>query len=368
MKNTSIFSLANAVLVSALAAGAMLGTAAAQQPANTNELSAMLLTADNKRQRGFVQNSNENGVLFSLVQGAPGKGYRWDTEAKAVAFDDADEIMREARAAFLQGNYESAAEQFATIADQYVIAAYVPSNFATEARYYHIESLRLLGRWDEIAPVLDTPTAVTIPTKLSEYYQPQFKMNQLWAALGAGNLDPVKAEIQSRQIPQTGAAKLLNSPAYTQMPTRELVQVTFMNAKVNEAAGELDKALADYYRTFSFTYASDRTLADLSMQAALAIQAKNPALQEEEPSPAILRQMQSLAFLYKNAFNQGAIDSAYEAFAVKPDLPKPPPTKKEEGAEKAGDGDAAAAEPATGGEKKGEPAKTEPKPDGEKKE
>lgn len=333
-------SFPKALLVAALAVSAVAGTAKAQQ-SNSNELSAMLLMADGKRQRGFVQNSNENGVLFSLVQGAPGTGYRWETQAVAVAFDDSDEIMREARAAFLQGQYDAAAEQFSQIADQYVIAAYVPNNFATEARYYHIESLRLTGRWGEIAAALETPTAKTIPTKLTEFYQPQFKMNQLWSALGSGNLDPVKAEIESRQVPQTGSAKLLNSPAYREMPIRELVQITFMNAKVNEAAGETDKALADYYRTFSFTYGNDPVMADLSLKGALAIQSQNPAVQGEEPNPTALRQIQSLAFLYKNAFAKGSIDSAYEAFAVKPDLPKPPPPKeKEEGAAEEGAADA----------------------------
>ncbi|MCB1232417.1 MAG: hypothetical protein KDN19_19370, partial [Verrucomicrobiae bacterium] len=200
------------------------------QQQKSNELSAMILLKNNQRQRGFVQNSNDNGLLFSLVEGTPGKGMRWDTEVVAVAFDDADEIMREARAAFLQRNYDAAAEQFAAIADRWVIAAYAPNNFATEARYYHIESLRLLGRWEEIAAALETPTATTIPTKLSEFYQPQFKLNKLWAALGSGNLDPVKSEVDSRQIPQTGSAKLLNSPAYREMPMRELVQITFMGA------------------------------------------------------------------------------------------------------------------------------------------
>ncbi len=303
------------------------------QQAQSNELGAMILLADGKRQRGFVQNSNENGVLFSLVEGAPGEGKRWGTDVVAVAFDDADEIMREPRAAFLQRDYTAAAEQFGKIADRWVIAAYAPNNFATEARYYQLESLRLLGRWAEMAPLLETPTAVTIPTKLTEFYQPQHRLNQLWAQLGAGNLEPVKAEIEARQIPQTGSAKLLPSPAYQVMPLRELVQITFLNAKVAEAEGKPELALADYYRTFSLTFGGDSQLLLESMKAALAIQGANPALQDPETvNVNTLRQMQSLAYVYKNSFAQGEIDSAFAAFAVKPDLPKPPAPKQAEAA------------------------------------
>lgn len=308
-------------------------TVRAQQP-QSKELGAMILLKDGKRQRGFVQNTNANGLLFSLVEGAPGDGKRWDTEVVAVAFDDADEIMREPRAAFLQRNYTAAAEQFGKIADTWPIAAYAPNNFATEARHYQLESLRLLGRWEEMAPLMDTPTAVTIPTKLTDYYRPQHLLNQLWAQLGAGNLEPVKAEIESRQIPQTGSAKLLPSPAYREMPLRELVQITFMSAKVAEADGKPELALADYYRTFSLTFGSDTHLVRESMRAALAIQGANPALQEPETANVnTLRQMQSLAYAYKVAFAQGDIDSAFEKFAVKPDLPKPPAPKKEAEAE-----------------------------------
>ena len=62
----------------------------------------------------------------------------------------------------------------------------------------------------------------------------------------------------------------------------------------------------------------------------MAIQAKNPAFQEEEikNTPA-LRQMQSLAYLYKHAFGAGEIDSAFSSFAVRPELPKPPAPKEE---------------------------------------
>lgn len=308
----------------------------AQQPAAAPqakpELGAMILMADGKRQRGFVQDSNERGLLFTLVERSPGTGYAWDTQVKAVAFDEADEIMREARASFAQGQYETAAKQLGTIADIYANVAWVPNSFATEARYYQIESLRLLGRWQEMGPLLQTPAALAIPTRLPEFFQRQFKLNQLWAQLGAGQLEGLKAAVASLEKPVVGQAKLLPSPSLQELPLRELVQITFFRAKLNEAAGNLDQALADYYRTFSLTFGNQKLLSDLSMKSAMAIQARQPAV-AEGTSPVALRQMQSLAYLYRNAFSGGEIEAAYEKFAVKPELPKAPAPKKEEGAE-----------------------------------
>ncbi|MCB1062811.1 MAG: hypothetical protein KDN20_07815 [Verrucomicrobiae bacterium] len=324
------------------------------QQAQVKELSAMILMKDNSRQRGFVQNSNEKGLLFSLVEGAPGSGKAWDTEVVAVAFDDADEIMREARAAYNQGAFDTAATEFGKIADAYVIAAYVPNSFVAEARYYQMESLRRLGRWAEISPLMTTPAALAIPTRLPEFYQPQHKLNALWGQLGAGQLEGVKAEVEARTVPQTGSSKLLPSPAFQKMPLRELVQITFMRAKLNEADNLPDLALADYYRTFSLTFANDGVLALQAMQGALAIQAKNPALQDEEArkGTVALRQIESLAYLYKNAFAKGQVDAALAPFAVKPELPKPPAPKE---AEAPADG-AAAPAAADAKEKKEEPA------------
>ncbi|MCB1079379.1 MAG: hypothetical protein KDM64_16290, partial [Verrucomicrobiae bacterium] len=275
------------------------GHSEAQQPGVAKpkpEMGAMILMADGRRQRGFVQDTNDKGLLFTLVEGAPGTGYAWDTQVKAVAFDETDEIMREARAAYQQGLFEVAEKLLGNVADTYYNVAWVPNSFAAEARYYQIEALRQLGRWKEIGPLLETPTAKAIPTRLPEFFQAQFKMDQLWAQFGADQMDAIKAAVEAVQLPVVGQAKLLPSPSFKEMPLRDLVQYTFFRAKLNETAGNLDQALADYYRTFSLTFGNQKLLRDLSMKAALSIQARNPALQKEGgASPMVLRQIQSLA-------------------------------------------------------------------------
>jgi hypothetical protein len=340
------FTTISLALAGALAGLAGMGIARSQQPGAQQakpELGAMILMADGKRQRGFVQDSNDKGLLFTLVEGAPGTGYAWDTQVKAVAFDESDEIMREARAAYSQGKYDVAVQLLGTVADRYANVAWVPNSFAAESRYYQIESLRQLGRWEEIGALLQTPAALAIPTRLPEFFQRQFKLNLLWAQLGAGQLDGVKTAVAALEKPVVGQAKLLPSPSFQEMPLRELIQITYFRAKLNEAAGNLDQALADYYRTFSLTFSNQKLLADLSMKAALSIQARNPAV-VEKTNPMLLRQIQSLAYLYQNSFGKGEIDQAFAAFAVKPEMPKPPAPKKEEA--KPADGAPAPAAPA----------------------
>ncbi|MCP5539737.1 MAG: hypothetical protein H7A53_01055 [Akkermansiaceae bacterium] len=315
------------------AGGLFEGTARAQQAAGKRypELGAMVLMADGKRMRGFVQQSNANGLLFTLVEGSPGTGYAWKTQAVAVAFDEENDIMADARAAWLKGDYQAAADAFGQVAENYANIAYVPENFATEARYYQIEAMRHLGKWAEMGPLMQTPTGATIETHLPEFFRKQHQLNKLWASLGAGDLEPAKAEVSSREKPVIGNAKLLPAPSFVKMPQRELVQIAFMRAKINEAEGKTQQALEDYYRVFTMGYAYEREVANQSMKAALTIQSKDPKLAEDKKN-STLWAIQSLAYLYKNAFGAGQIDPGLEKFAVIPELPTVKAPAKKEGA------------------------------------
>jgi tetratricopeptide (TPR) repeat protein len=350
--------------------GAPGAPAAPAVPQAKIEMGAMVYLTTGQPQRGFVQDTNQQGILYSLVERAPGQMVPW-ASVRGVIFEESDEVMREARAAFTQGQLDIAVDAMGAIADRYANMAWIPNSFATEARYYQLEALRQLGRWAEMAPLLQTPTAQAIPTKLSAYYQPQFKLNLLWAQYGAGQGEGIKAAVSALEQPVTGQAKLLPTPSFKEMPLRELVQITFFRAKMYESAGKLDQALADYYRVFSLSFGNSAHLGVEAMKSALAIQAKDPGVAAGKPTP--LRQIQSLAYYFKTAIGQGQIDPALQSFAVKPAIPRPAPPKEEpkpaEGAPAAAPG-APAAPPAKAGEapkaatpapaKAAEPAKETP--------
>lgn len=313
------------------------GPAKAQQPQGQPQkpqLEGMVLMGDNTRKRGFIRDTNKDGILFSTSEfGQPdpyywmGKGGGPGQSVQAVAFDTGNDIMRDARASFGQGNYEEAVSQFGKIADGYANMAWVPDGFAAEARYYHIESLRLLNRFGEIAPLLATPTGQAIGAQLGEFYQSQHALNEIWAKVGAEDWTGVKAAVAAYEVPPVGNQEMLSVPVFKKLPSREMVQLAFMRAKVFESEGEEVKALEDYYRTFTLTFGNNSDLAMPAMEAAMAIHHKNPRLGDEKYKNALI-QMQSMAYLYKNAFGNGEISSEYAQYAVKPDLPKPKVVEK----------------------------------------
>lgn len=355
-----VFPLASAITALAqqppVAPGGVPGAPAAPAvPQAKIEMGAMIYLVNGQPQRGFVQDTNQQGILYSLVERAPGQVVPW-ASVRGVIFEESDEVMREARAAFTQGQLDIAVDAMGAIADRYANMAWIPNSFATEARYYQLESLRQLGRWKEMAPLLQTPTAQAIPTKLSAYYQSQHKLNLLWAQYGAGQGEGIKAAVAALEKPVIGQAKLLPTPSFQEMPLRELAQITFFRAKMYEGAGKLDQALADYYRVFSISFGNAGQLGDEAMKSALAIQAKDPGVAAAKPIP--LRQIQSLAYFYKSAIGQGQIDPALQSFAVKPVIPKAAPPKEEPKPAEAAPA-APAATPAKGTEtpKAGEPAK-----------
>jgi len=337
------------------------------------ELEGMLLMADDRRQRGFIQDTTKEGILFALTERGPGNGYYWDTQVKAVAFDNTNDIMRDARAAYSQGNYEEAATKFAQIADSYANMAWVPGSFAAEARYYHIDSLRKLGRFKEIGPLLQTPTAEAIESRLGDFYQSQHQLNKVWGQFGAEEWDAVKTAVEGRQMPQVGNEEMLPTPVFQKMPSREMVQWAFMRAKLYANADEPKKALDDYYQVFTLTFGNNRELAIPAMEAVMEIHKADPYVDHEQ-NKTVLRQMQSMAFVYKHAFASGQIPPQFAEFAVKPDLPKRPVIQEEEGeeippAEPKKMEEAEDEKPADAGDDKAAPAddaddaKPEPEPD-----
>ena len=303
--------------------------------------------------QGFIQGSNAQGVIFSTVSGQPGKlvpfaNIRGDGLDKLIRTDMRAEALADGRALFAERKYREAASAFGKVADAFGILLAIPQNFAAEARFFQIESLRRAGAFAELGALLETPAGKIISTHLGENYQRAHIFQKLWALYGAKKMDALKAELDGYQTPQTGDAKLLQTPNFKpELPTSEIAQLAFMRAKIYEGEGDQNRALEDYYRVFSLTYANDPFLAKQSMGAAMVIQKKNPNLNDEK-NKAALREMQGLAYMFSKHYGASSMPAAFKDFAVKPKMPKAlPPPKKE------GEGEAAAAE-GEEGEKKTE--------------
>jgi tetratricopeptide (TPR) repeat protein len=332
--------------------------------AQVRETPATLALVEGGNPQGYVQGTNEQGVLFATSPGGqaqlgPYARIRGEGLQKLIRFEERAELLGTPRALFSAGQYNEAAEAYGKVARDYAIILSGPQNFASEALFYQIESLKRAGQYAALAPLVNSPAAATILTKLSESYKRPFELQKLWAFLGQNDFAGLKAALEPYQEPQTGDAKLLKSPNFVKLPPTEISQIAFLRAKVYESEGAKDKALEDYYRSFTLAYGNDILLSKLSMGGAMLIQKDDPRLAEKNPNA--LNQMQSIAYFFGRRFGKESMPAQFQAFAVKPVLPKQAPSapKKEETPAEGGAKPAGAAQPADGakpadGKNKGE--------------
>ncbi len=356
MNKTAIFT--------AIFIGLSLGQADLFGQAVANTPATIMLT-NGARPQGVIKGSNAQGIMFATGSAQQAKlipysQIKGEGIEKLIRIGVRGEALGNARALFVAGKYRDAAVEFGKVSDAYAILLAIPQNFAVEARFFQIESLRRAGAFPEIGPLLETPAGKAIPTLLGKSYQRPHVFHKLWALYGEQKMDELKKALEVYQLPVTGAAKLLREPNFQRdLPTSELVQIAFLRAKLYAAANEKQKALDDYYRVFTLTYGNDSFLAKQAMGAAMVIQ--KDAL-GENPDKMALHQMQSIAFLFSK--NYGAMPASFKEFAVRPDLPRIVAPKKKE--EKKAEEKPKAAEPKKAGKKSEGEAGDKKKP-GEKK-
>ncbi len=293
--------------------------------AQVRETPAVLALADGGNPQGYVQGANEQGLLWATTPGGaaqvlPYERIRGEGLDKVIRFSDRPQVLASPRALFSSGQYAEAAEGFGAVARDYGIILNAPQNFATEALFYQIESLKRAGQYSALAPLVESPAAATIVTKLGPAYQRAFELQKIWALFGKNDLVALKTALDAYQEPVLGAEKLLKAPNFKPMPLKEVAQLAFLRAKIFESEGEKDKALEDYYRTFTLAFGNDVLLAKLAMGAAMVLQKDDPRIAAEEKGA--LNQMRSIAYLYSLRFGKDSMPTEFQGFAVKPEVPR----------------------------------------------
>ncbi len=351
-----------------LVLGLCLGLCAEADAAATK---VTLSKTDGVRETGFIQDSNKNQILFAYT--AQGKGTAVNrATVKSIFFQEESNLMGRGRQAFLQGAYEAAAKIFGKVATDYKGIAALKGNFASEARFFQMECLRRLGKYEELAALLETKSGKTIKATQDKLFGEQIQLMKMWAAYSAGKWDVVKAGLRFYEVPQVGGATTLPAPVFKKMSKASMIQLAFIRGKMYEQEKKPRLALEDYYRAFTITYGNEPSLANQAMLAALAIEAADPKVKEIKGS---LWQIQGLAYYYKNGVGGGEIPAEYSEYAVLPDIPvvqaaavKEEAKKKKE-SENAAKMSAAVADRKAADEKKAKEAggKKEVKAEGEKK-
>ncbi|MFK5923747.1 MAG: hypothetical protein QM496_16335 [Verrucomicrobiota bacterium] len=294
-----------------------------------------MMKTDGNRETGFIQDSNNKQILFAYT--AQGKGTAINrTAVKTIFFQEESNLMGRGRQAFTQGAYDAAAKIFGKVATDYEGISALKDNFASEARFFQMESLRRLGKYEELGALLATKSGKTISTTQDKLFAEKVQLMKMWAAFSANKWDVVKAGLKFYEVPQVGDAKMLPAPVFKKMPKPTMIQLSFIRGKMYEQEKKLGLALEDYYRAFTITYGNSPALANEAMLAALAIEAADPKLKELKGK---LWQMQGLAYYYKNGVGGGEIPAEYAAYAVLPDIPvvQAAEVKKEEKEKKEGE-------------------------------
>ncbi len=276
--------------------------------------------------QGYIQNANEQGVLFATASGGAGQllpysRIRGEGLDKLIRYEERTEVLGTPRALFAAGKYVEAAAAFGKVATDYAILHAAPQNFASEALFYQMESLRRAGQYAGLADLVKRPGAATINRVLVDSYKRPYALIQLWALFGAEDTAGLKEALAAYQEPVTGQGELLPAPNFKKMPANEMAQVAFLRAKVYESEGAKDKALQDYYRSFTLANGNDVLLSKLAMGAAMLIQKEDPLLAAGN-SKALTR-MQSIAFVFSRRFGKDSMPAEFQEFAVRPDIPRP---------------------------------------------
>jgi len=327
--------------------------------AQVRETAATIGLTQGGNPQGFIQGSKPGAILFSVTSGVPGTEYsltaiKGTGLEKAIRLEDRSEVMANGRAAFSAGQYAEAAKLFGEVATAYQIILHIPQNFASEAMFYQIESLRRAGSFNSLKALLDSPAGKSMDSMLGDQYKNLIRLQKIWAVYGGGDMAAVESAIASYQEPVVGQSSLLPAPNFVKMPQSELVQFAFLRAKVYESKGEKDKALQDYFRVFSFAFANEPFLSKQAMGASMVIQSQNPLLKSENEKvrKAPLRQMQSVAYFFSKRFPETPIPPQFQEFAVMPEVDavlivkeKPPEPAPADGKGAPADGKGAPADP-----------------------
>tara|TARA_R110002096_G_scaffold234783_2_gene424820 strand:+ start:7044 stop:8099 length:1056 start_codon:yes stop_codon:yes gene_type:complete len=276
--------------------------------------------------RGYVQGSNDQGILFATSSGSSGNLVPYSTIRgegldKLIRYDARNEALAEPRAMFDAGRFEEAAEAFEQVARNYVIIVSAPQNFALEAFFYQLESLLRAGEYEELAKLIDAPVAATIGTKMGPYYQKSFEYQKLWALFGKKDIEGIRAALATYEQPVSGDAELLSTPNFINLPGAELAQLAFLRAGVYSADGETDKAHDDYYRAFTLAFGNKPMLAEMAMTAVLEIQKNDPGIASDNRQA--VAELQSVAYLFGKRFGNEKLPADVAEFAVRPTVARP---------------------------------------------
>lgn len=143
---------------------------------------ALLLEGPSEISRVWIGDSSDTEFLFyETEQGVDSKTMRISKPDSIFLMEP--DAYTEAVEAFQGEDYEAALEQFGKIRDQYLKLRELPGNHSSSAAYHRLESLRNLGRLDDLMKELESFAPSDRETLRRPHQLVQLELYALWDAI-----------------------------------------------------------------------------------------------------------------------------------------------------------------------------------------
>ncbi|MFV1994035.1 MAG: hypothetical protein ACC661_01265, partial [Verrucomicrobiales bacterium] len=201
---------------------------------------------------GFLLKASERAILWKYTPESPSSNTTALAEIKEIEFDQPED-WPVAVAAYNRADFDEAQQAFGAIADRYVEIVLLKGNPSAEARYFQVECLRQLGKFDGIGPLLDEATVAALKGALPQLRLEQLELNGAWAAAAAEKWEIVDQLVAGYSLP----AETHRVPEMKPMAPSITVQLTYLRGLSTRAKDKPAAALTDFYRTFTLGFGND---------------------------------------------------------------------------------------------------------------
>lgn len=279
-----------------------------------------VLSVSNDTTAGFLVGADKDTIHISLV---PSGGNTFKMPLANIQSMNIEEpkAWAPAMAAFQSGNYAEAAKQFDALAQTFASLVPLKDSYGSLARLQHLMSVRRLGRYDELASLLDRQLAT--PLVLSDFYAEEFDDLQGWALLGKKDWLALGSYV--KRFEEEQPIQIVPQPPFKRLPSARQSHLAYFRAVWNEhQTKNLDHALLDYHRAMTLDLGADTNLTVKSAQAALRLVDTRLTA---TPQDKVLRdQAYSLAVICRDIGGKAALPAGFEKYLGKPAQGEAAPT------------------------------------------
>jgi tetratricopeptide (TPR) repeat protein len=216
------------------------------------------------------------------------------------------------------GNFAEAEKAFAALADDYANLVPWKDGYGSLARLNHFKALKNLGKFQELATVMDRQLAK--PLVLGDATTIEFNDLRGWAILGKGDILALQSYINEFQD-STPSKWSLQSAFKPGLPARIVASLAYLRGHLHEKQQRAEFAIMDYHTAMTYNNGTDRSLFGLASLAALRVTAAQLAAKPEDAT--VKRTAYSLATVYRDSVGQGKLPKEFEAFLAFAPAPEP---------------------------------------------